>query len=330
MSTKEEVLHILQENGTSFLSGQQIADRLFLTRAAVWKAIKALQKDGCHIEAVTNRGYRLLVDPVRPNLNQIRQLSTLPKDFEILYFDSIPSSNDQAKLLAANNSQKDLIVIAGSQTKGKGRRGRIFYSPDKTGLYISFLLHPQMSFSQAVRLTCMMAEALCRAIEEVTGLQPDIKWVNDIFYNGKKIAGILTEGESSLEDGSLSYVVIGVGLNLYPPYEGFPESLKNVAGSLLNSAYDPNVRDSLYASLIKHFFSLYEDPNFSAFIDGYRSRSMLIGRYVKLLQPDKERRKGGYDYALVTGIDENCQLCVKYEDGKEATLSSGEISVIRY
>ena len=175
----------------------------------------------------------------------------------------------------------------------------------------------------------MMAEAVCRAIKDVTGKETCIKWVNDIFYDGKKIAGILTEGETSIEDGTLAYVVIGVGINLYMPYEGFPEDIKNTAGALLNTGFDAAKRNSLYAAIINRFYELYNAHDADVFVEDYKRRSFLIGKYVKIMQHSARSRRGR-DYAEVIGIDDECRLLVKYEDGTTEALMSGEVSVVRY
>lgn len=328
MTTKEQVFQLLQESGSAFLSGQQIAEHLFLTRAAVWKAVKGLQQEGYKIEAVTNKGYRLIADSTRPDLCRIRTEANLPDSISLLYYDTVSSTNDIAKCMAAEQPGKDAVILAGSQSAGRGRRGRSFFSPANTGMYLSLLLHPQLHFEDAVRLTCLTAEALCLAIEEVTGLAPSIKWVNDLFYNGRKIAGILTESEAALEDGSLSYVVIGAGLNLCAPYEGFPEELKAIAGPLLTHVQEEDLQTRLYAAILRHFFALYKDPALRSFIDGYRAHSMLIGRYVRILSGGS--RASNRRYARVKGIDDRCRLEICYDDGTSDVLSSGEVSVVRY
>ena len=339
MSTKEQVLELLKNSGSAFLSGQEIADRLYVTRAAVWKAIKALQNQGMEIEAVTNKGYRLKVDSFIPNEAEIREcLSQHPlsdkliplagPDF-ILSFDTLESTNLYAREYALEHPCMEGVIVAGSQTAGRGRRGRAFYSPENTGIYMSLLLFPKRSFDELSGLTCMTAVAICKAIKEVTGLEVEIKWVNDIFYKGKKVAGILTEAITSLEDGGLSYLIVGIGINLYEPYEGFPTELKKIAGGLLKGSITKEMKTRLISEIIVQFNLLYNYPQEFPYVSDYKNRSMLVGNYVKIMTYDA-RTIPGREYALVTGIDDKCHLMIKYEDGTEDTLQSGEVSVVKY
>lgn len=335
-STKELVLEILRNSGSRFVSGQEMAETLFVTRASVWKAIRALEKEGCNIEAVTNKGYRLVQGSDMPDKKTIVssiledfEVSKFLKDTEVFVYDEVDSTNELAKKYGDANPGKEAIFISDSQTRGKGRRGRSFYSPKGTGMYLSILIRPNVSLSEAMNYTCMIAESTCRAISKVTGLEVGIKWVNDIYFNNKKISGILTEASTSLEDGSLSYVVIGIGINLYEPYEGFPEDIKDKAGALMASRQDPNLKNKLYSAMITEFYKDYKLPNRYPYIEGYREKSILVGSYVKIT-PNLENEKLTAGYALVTGIDNECHLQVRYDDGREEALFSGEVSVVKY
>ena len=327
MKTKDEILNILKENGAAFISGEDIAKKLFVTRAAVWKGIKALEKDGHEIEAVTNRGYRLkekqesiAADKIVERLAELTE--TAPKLF---IYDEVGSTNDEALAYAKEHPCEEAVFIAGRQTNGRGRRGREFYSPKDTGLYMSFLIYPKADFSEAALYTCMTAVALCKSIKAALGINTQIKWVNDIFLGDKKVSGILTEGIASVEDMSLSHVVIGAGVNVYDPYEGFPGKLKDIAGHLLNDR-QTDAREKLCATFIAELLS-YIKGDHPDFVQEYRVLSMLIGKYVRV-ETFKENAKA--KYALVTGIDDNCGLMVRYDDGHEETLSSGEVSVKKY
>jgi len=335
-TTKELVLELLEENGTSFLSGEDIAGRLFVTRAAVWKAIKSLKEKGYNIEAVTNKGYRLVKSGKLPDVCVIKKAVEEEKtdlfgDREIIIYETVASTNDTARDFALTNPGVEAVFISNAQTKGRGRRGRDFFSPAGTGMYMSFLIYPNVSINEAMNYTCMMAECICRAINKVTGLEPQIKWVNDIYYNDRKISGILTEAITSLEDGELSYVIIGAGINLYQPYDGFPDEIKKTAGALFTQEEGNYVRDEMYGKIISEFYKCYKEPEKHPFIEGYKNRSMLIGNYVKVLShKEKDENSRGNNYALVTGIDDDCHLLIRYENGKEDVLFSGEVSVIKY
>lgn len=330
MSTKERVLDILNKSGSKFVSGQEMADELFVTRAAIWKAIKALEKDGHRLEAVTNRGYRLAERIKLLSKDSILQGLNTENYGSLLVYDSVGSTNDMAKEFATKKYGENAVVIASCQTRGRGRRGRSFFSPDNTGIYMSFLIYPDKKTDLVTGLTCKMAVALCRAIKDITGIETLIKWVNDIYYRDKKIAGILTEGITSIEDGELEYIVVGVGLNLYEPYDGFPAELANKAGALLDENTDSEIANRICAALINRFYELIDNSLDTSYIDEYRDRSMLIDKYVKIMNYGKEDTSSHNDYAYVLGIDDDCHLMVRYDDGKECALSTGEVSVVRY
>lgn len=334
MSTKNNVYELLKESGSRFLSGEDIAKKLYVTRAAVWKAIKSLEKDGIEIEAVTNKGYRLsekeklinrdiILNELETSYSEYKYL----KDVEVFAYQTVESTNDLAKDYS-KEGEKEAVFIADSQTKGRGRKGRDFYSPTSTGLYMSFLIYPHTDFSHAMNYTCMTAECICRAIKKVTDIDVQIKWVNDIYYKDKKIAGILTEGITSIEDGTLSYVVIGAGINIYTPYEGFPEDIKKKAGSLLEYSTDSTIRDRLAGAIIGEFYKSYKEPDKYPFFEGYKAKSMLVGNYVKLLPYGDKKEKN--EYAKVLDIDDECRLVVQYDNGETEALSSGEVSVVKY
>ncbi len=331
MKTKERIYKILEESQNEFISGEKIAETLSLSRAAVWKAINALKKDGYKIEAVTNKGYRLteLNLSVTDKISSGLDAAFIPENFKVFTYACVSSTNDLAKDYGISYPGSFGVFIADSQTNGRGRRGRAFFSPDSTGMYMSILLNPRGDISKIANITCLTAQAVCDAIEECLGLAVKIKWVNDIFYDNKKVCGILTEAQTSIEDGRLSYVVIGIGINLYTPDAGFPDDIKNIAGSLLKTAPSADDKNNLYASIINNFFKYYNNPDPYSFSQGYIDRSMLIGCHVKVIShmdPDSPDNKIAY----VTGIDKECRLLVKYEDGTEASLSSGEVSVLKF
>lgn len=347
-NTKEQVLELLKESVNQFRSGQEIAEKLFVTRASVWKAIRALQNDGYRIEAVTNKGYRLIRSLDSLDAAKIRSFlaeyasrkdasdsacadrsapaSSLLKDLSdhISVYEQVDSTN-----IVVSHMQ-DLpaaVAIADQQTAGRGRRGRSFHSPSGSGIYMSILLHPDDTTDLATGFTCMMAVAVCRAVRSVLRIRPEIKWVNDLFCNGKKVAGILTEGTVSVEDNTISGVIIGMGLNVYSPHDGFPKELRSVAGSLLTrEAVDADIRNRLCAAILCEFCEICTGTDRHAFAEEYRSYSMLIGKYVRITDFSDH----SYRYACVEDIDDDCHLCVRYENGTKEALSTGEVSVTRY
>lgn len=322
-TTKQKVYELLEKNNMNFVSGQEIADTLFITRAGIWKAIKSLREEGYIIEAVTNRGYRLVVEKDVLSKSGIDECKN--SDIETCVFKEVESTNDVARNFALQG-KNELVVIADHQTKGRGRRGREFFSPKDSGLYISFLIRPSVDITKATKYTCMAAVATCNAIEKVTGKEVYIKWVNDIFCNDLKIAGILTEGFTSIEDGSLEYMIVGIGINLYEPAGGFPEELKKIAGALIRDGQtEGDLRNRLCAALIDEFMSMYAGDR--EFLNQYRNLSYLKDKYVKVIPTGKEAVKG---YARVISIEDDFGLLVEYENGKKEKLLSGEVSVVKY
>lgn len=327
MSVKDQVLLLLEENKGKTMSGEEMASRLSVTRASVWKAVKSLSAQGYNIEAVNNKGYtlRTSADGISEVFieNEIKKAGI---EIKVNALETIDSTNNEVIRRASSGVLEDLVVVAGEQTAGKGRRGRSFYSPAGTGIYISFLLHPQARATDAVKLTTLAAVAEAVAVEKVTGTSTAIKWVNDIWINGKKVSGILTEGSASLEDGKFDYVVVGIGINVYEPEGGFPDEIKDVAGAIsTNREPQENLRNRIAAQLIVEFMRFYEQFPEPSYIDEYRKRCFVIGQEVTIISPDHNKLSD--EVVTVLGVDEECHLHVRHADGTESYLSSGEISI---
>lgn len=234
----------------------------------------------------------------------------------------VTSTNTILKGLAEQNMPEGFVLIAESQTAGRGRLGRSFHSPVGTGLYMSILLRPAFPAERALFITTAAAVAVCRAIEEQTGFHPQIKWVNDIYLNEKKICGILTEASVNFETKGLKWAVLGIGLNLSEPEGGFPEEIHNIAGSLFAESCPTEMRARLAAGILDHFFQLYaEDLENGTFIEAYRSRSLLTGREIVFSLGDAVYR------GTVTGISDEAHLIVRLESGEERVFSSGEVQI---
>ena len=321
MTTKETLLALFEKNRGHFISGEYIAQNLGVSRTAVWKAGKKLQKEGFDIAAVTNRGYCLSKDTDILSVPAINEyLSDDCNNLHLEVFRSVDSTNNICKQKANAGESNGYVAIASSQSSGRGRRGRTFYSPADTGVYVSMLIVPE-DFHGAgiVRLTTMTAVAVCRAIEKLTDKKASIKWVNDIYVDGRKVSGILSEASYNLEDAKLDCVVVGIGVNLYPPKNGFPDALADTAGSILDKPGSLS-RNKLVAEILNNFWSIYLNDE-KSYVDEYRDRSFVLGKEIDIITP-KEIRK-----ATAIGINDDCSLQVRYEDDTEAALSSGEISV---
>lgn len=331
MSVKEQVLLLLEENKGEAISGEDIALKLSCTRASVWKAVKSLQAEGYMVEAVNNKGYTLKTSPdVLSEAYISEKVKAAGISIEIDARKSVDSTNNILKQMASEGYRKERVCIAEEQTAGKGRRGRSFYSPKNTGIYISFLLFPDVPISEASMYTTIAATAEAKAVEKVSGLPVDIKWVNDIWMRGKKVSGILTEASTSIEDGTLEYIVVGIGINLYEPLGGFPDEIKDIAGAVFeDSTPVENLRNNIASELIIQFMNYYNAGLKGAeFLSDYEKRCFVIGKDVKLLTPDHESVSEGKDTLVhVLGINDKCHLHVRFGDGHDEYLSGGEISV---
>lgn len=321
MSVKERLLPLLQTCSGNFLSGEDAAKLLGVSRNAVWKAVSALKKEGYNIEAVTNRGYRLkdsgdILSPAEIEKN----LTTLKGKLDIEVKETVTSTNALLKEKAALGAPEGTVLIALSQTAGRGRFTRKFFSPADSGIYMSILLRPRIPAESATLITTAAAVAVAEAAEKISGRKTGIKWVNDVLIDGKKICGILTEASLNIESGELDYAIPGIGLNIYEPENGFPDEIKNIAGAILEERGSGN-KSRLAAAVLESFFKYYKDISERTYLNSYRERCIVLGKQINVLSSDGTRPATALD------IDENCRLRVKYSDGKEEILSSGEVSI---
>ena len=319
---KSSVLKILKQAG-GYVSGQDICEKLSVSRTAVWKAVRQLEAEGYRIEAVRNRGYRLTGENDLLNREELESsISTEWAAKNLLVFDEIDSTNNVIKKAAEEGAPHGTLAVADYQSGGKGRRGRSWVSPHGVGIWMSILLRPEnLPPSHASMLTLVCALAVAGGIREVTGLGAGIKWPNDIVVNGKKVCGILTEMSSEME--SIHYVVPGIGINCNT--KEFPEELKGTATSLLLETGAPVKRSRLVGAVMKalegYYAAFMETGDMSALLETYNS--MLVNRQkeVRVLEPGKEYT------ALALGIDASGALLVRKEDGQTEAIISGEVSV---
>ncbi len=320
MTSEQTVLHILEQNRNRHVSGQELARELGITRSAVWKAIESLRDQGHVIEGISRRGYRLLT---ATSLLHAQRLAALLPGWDVHLFDSLDSTNRYAKLLASESIDQPAVVVATYQSGGRGRLGRSFFSP-KGGLYLSVLLPMGFDLETAPLITSAAGVATLQAIEQFSSKECRIKWVNDLYFEEKKVCGILTEGVLGVENGRLSAVVVGIGINFCVPRAAFPEELQRLATSLYDgaSSVPPSLDvDGLVASVVHRLHALVSNLPDRAFLSVYRERSLLLGRNVMVHQ-------GGQAFAATAvSIDDDAHLVVQDEMGLEHVLSSAEISV---
>ncbi len=319
MAVKDELKALLEEHRREFLSGAEIAESLGCTRGAVWKAVESLRSEGYKINAVTNKGY-CLEDTDILSEESIRAYLGKTEGLDITVYRSTDSTNIRLRELAEKGAPEGTVVIAGAQTGGKGRLGRKFFSPEDTGLYLSILIRPDMTAENAVRITTAAAVAVAEAAEEISGRQADIKWVNDVYMDGLKICGILTEASFTPESGGLEYAVVGIGINVYEPEGGFPDELKNIAGAVMKKRSE-NDRSRMAARVISGFMKYYRTLTENTFLESYRSRLIWKGEKINLISGNM------ITPATLIDVDEKCRLLVELENGEHKTISSGEISI---
>lgn len=327
MTVKERTSQVLEDNRGKYVSGADIASELGVTRNAVWKAVNALKKEGYNITAVTNKGYLLDENSDILSERTVRKYLGSGYAADITVCKKITSTNSVLKDKAEKGAPEGTVLIAAEQTAGKGRFSRKFVSENKAGVYLSILLRPDFSAEDAVLITTAAAVAVAETVEEISGKTTEIKWVNDVNIDGKKICGILTEAVFVPDGVGLEYAVLGIGVNVFEPEAGFPEEIRDKAGAVFArdaeaAAADP--RSRIAAGIIKRFFDIYRNMD-GSFLEKYKSRSVVIGKDVYLYS-------GAYDSSdaetvHVEDIDEKCRLVVRKSDGTVETVSSGEVSL---
>jgi len=318
---KSEILRLLKESNT-YISGQQLCEQFQVSRTAVWKVIDQLKKEGYQIEAVRNKGYRLIDSPDVMSKAEIESLmDTKWAGSNVVYYDEIDSTNNRAKEAGDNKAPHGTLFVADMQVAGKGRRGRVWQSPAGSSIYMTILLYPEISPLKAPQLTLVMAIAVAEGIKEVTGLDTKIKWPNDIVVNGRKICGILTE--MSTEIDYINHVVIGAGINVNQ--DDFPEDIRKTASSLKMELGKQVKRSELIAAIMKSFEKDYEifvkTENLSGLQELYNSMLVNLDRDVKVLEPGNE-----YE-AHALGINKTGELIVRTAEGEEKEIYAGEVSV---
>lgn len=328
MTTKEAVLLYLQEHAGEPISGEKMALALNKSRTSIWKAIQSLKKEGYAIDSSTNKGYTLSENNDVLSEQEINQELTQqhhPIDWVIQTMESTTSTNDLAKLYANQNSTTPAIFISEEQTAGRGRLGRKFVSPAKTGLYISLCLFPTIALEDLSLITCATAVACVETLEELTGKSLNIKWVNDLFYQDKKVGGILTEVISDFESQQVQSLIVGMGINLIEATDNFPEELHSIVGSIFPSLreYKEHAfnRNHFIATFLEKWAFYYQNLSKRDFINSYRNHSNVIGKSIKVMEGNQV-----YD-AFAKDIDENGRLIIEKEDKSLHALSYGEVSI---
>lgn len=313
---KSKILEILEKNG-SYVSGEEISKELGVSRAAVWKHIKKLRELDYEIESKTNEGYKLIKTPDRQIQFELeRMLNTKIIGHKILFLEEIDSTNNKAKQIAFESQDGD-VVVSETQHSGRGRRGREWHSP-KGGIYISFILKPNISPERAPQITLLSSVALVETLNSMKSkMNAKIKWPNDILISGRKISGILTELSSDME--KINYVVVGIGINLNTDLEELPEK---AASLKVEMGQEISVKLFL-KSFFEHYDTVYQEylnNGIDQIIEKWKKNSDTLGKNVKIIGINET-----YD-GLAKDIDENGALILKTKD-KEIKVYSGDVSL---
>ena len=318
---KEEILRLLR-SADGYISGQELCNRFGVSRTAVWKAINQLKEAGYEIEAQQNKGYRLMAAPDLMTEAEIKSLMhTEWVAKEVLYFDTIDSTNTKAQELAEKGYPSGTLVVADKQESGKGRRGRSWVSPSGTGIFMTLMIKPDINPNNASMLTLVAALAVAKAITSVTGEEALIKWPNDIVVNGKKVCGILTEMNAQFD--YINHIVVGIGINVHN--ESFPEEISQMASSLMIEAGGKRFhRAQIIAETMSYFEQYYDiflkTQDLSALVREYDELLVNRNKSVRVLDP-KEPFDG-----KAMGITPKGELIVETWESRKL-VSSGEVSV---
>lgn len=308
MKTTEIIYDILSQH-SSGISGEAIAKQLNISRTSVWKAIKSLESQGLVIESSKKNGYRLLEGDLL-----IPEIIEKALQIQVSYNEKSISTQKDAKENIMTNPKTPQLYLAPKQEMAKGRMNRPFFTSENGGIYMSLHLKPNVHYSDLEPFTMMAASSITKAISRLTGIDTQIKWVNDIYLGQKKIAGIITEAITSVETGLITDVIIGIGLNFF--IKDFPDDLNSKAGSLFS--VQPTVTRN---QLIIEIWKLFTEIPVKDHIKVYKDKSLVLNRQVTFMEND----------TLISGkaiaITDEGHLVIRLESGQEKILRSGEISL---
>ncbi|HFI0174167.1 TPA: bifunctional biotin--[acetyl-CoA-carboxylase] ligase/biotin operon repressor BirA [Streptococcus suis] len=308
MKTYQKIYLLLKEK-EDYISGEDLAQELGISRTSIWKAIRQLEAHGLTIEAARNRGYKLVEgDLLLPDL--ISQELQLPVH---LNADSDSTQLDAKQGIEAGHTSPALY-LAPYQNKAKGRFGRPFYASKSGGIYMSLRLSPNVPFLEFKPYTILAAAAVVKAIQSLCDLDVQIKWVNDIYLGQKKVAGILTEAISSMENQRVTDVIIGVGINVH--IDDFPKELRQSAGNLFDDQ-PPFTRNQLITAIWKAFLETDEQE----LIALYKEKSLVVGQQVSFVENQVEFK------GTAIAVTDTGNLVIQLDNGKTKIISSGEISL---
>jgi BirA family transcriptional regulator, biotin operon repressor / biotin---[acetyl-CoA-carboxylase] ligase len=320
------LLHLLQQSAGQFVSGEELSEKLGITRTAVWKQINQLKRQGYTFEAVPRKGYRLLSKPERIVKEELQsRLKTHTLGRELIVFEKLESTQNIAQTEAQQGAAEGTLIIAEEQTLGRGRQGRSWHSPPGKGIWMSLLLRPQIPLQFTPQLTLLVSVAVCRAIRRMAEVEAVIKWPNDIFVGGKKVCGILLE--SNAEDERLLYVIAGIGISVNMEKQDYPELLREKATSLRIESGRQISREQLIVEVLAELETLYElyhEQGFGTIRSLWEALAMSLGQKVRATYGAGQQLEG-----IAEALDESGALLVRKSDGSITKIYSGDVEPSR-
>lgn len=312
---ERELLYALHRYKDGYISGEELAEKFRVSRTSIWNYIDFLRKQGYEIEAHPNLGYRLLEVPDRLLPDEIQYgLDTKIIGRSIYAYEELESTNDTAWEKAIKGEPEGTVIFAEFQTKGRGRLKRHWYSAKRKGLCFSVILRPQLTPNYVPMITAMSAVSVAMAVRKLTGSSALIKWPNDIFLNGKKLGGILTEINTELD--IIKFVILGIGINVN--MDKFPDELKKTATSLKLEDGENYSRIELAREILKSledYYNLLLNKKWDEIIAEWKDLSWVLGKRVSV----------GETEGQALGIDEQGALIVRQDDGINKYITSGDV-----
>jgi BirA family biotin operon repressor/biotin-[acetyl-CoA-carboxylase] ligase len=323
----EKILAVLRRSAEGHVSSEELCKLAGISRAAIWKHIEKLRQEGYEIEASPHLGYRLIAVPDRLIPSEVKwALNTKIIGKEILSYKKVDSTNDVAYKLAEKGMKEGCVIFAEEQERGKGRHGRNWLSPPHTGIYLSFILRPEIAPNEIARITLLAAVCVAKAIRGATGLSAMIKWPNDIIVNGRKICGILTEMKA--EQDRVDFLIVGIGVNVGTNERSLPKGASSIrvelrrAGRTMTHPSRLEIARRILEEVERHYIRLNKS-GFKAIMDDWKHLSSMPGSRIKVAMQTRSLE------GIVHDIDENGALIVRLDSGILEAVSSGDIIMVR-
>jgi len=327
MSTRDHLLTHLKEGKGNWVSGEFLGRSLMISRAAIWKHICTLKEEGYIIDSSRKKGYllRQATESLLPQEIQEGLKTNFIGRNNVVYFKETDSTNTRAEHLANEGAPEGTVVIADTQTQGRGRRGRSWFSPPGAGIYASLILRPRLAPNEAPKLTLMTSVAAVETLRAFTALAVTIKWPNDVLIHEKKVAGILTEINAEMD--KIHYVIIGIGMNINTPLKAFPGDIRKIATSLLIETGNRFSRVSILRDYLERFEKCYDEfanEGFNPLMSRWRALTDIIGKRISV-----DVIHSTYT-GIVRDIDEDGFLILQDRDGNLKKIISGDIALLNH